>query len=245
MKKLLLALVPAMMFAGVSTQALAADNKDDGDYWPTPLEINLASPLQVPWYVRDVYGIRLNLIYGRSQNVYGLDVGVVGLNDSDMAGVEVEGFNWIQGSQYGLGVGAIGNVVMKHAYGVQVGGLINRFLDESAGLALGLLDFTMGYDGVQIGAFMWDGASVMGVQLGVVNVVQKDLTGAEVGAINFCCGNLTGAQIGVINMVDGVSSGVQIGAFNAAQNLTGVQIGLININAESVWPIMVIANASF
>ncbi len=260
MKKLLLALVPAMMFASVSVEASAAEitaaepyeygkardiSSKEGDHWATPLEINLASPLQVPWYVRDVWGIRLNLIYGRSQNVYGIDVGLVGLNNADMAGVEIEGFNWIGGSQYGLGVGAIGNVVMKHAYGLQIGGIINRFVDESAGVALGLLDFTIGYTGVQIGALTWDAANMEGLQLGVANVARKDLSGAQVGAVNYVNGNMTGAQVGVINTVGGIASGVQIGAFNAAQNLTGVQIGILNINAESKWPMMVLVNANF
>ena len=243
MKKLLLGLVPAMMLATTYAESAAAE--DETERFATPLEINLASPLQVPWYVRDVYGVRLNLIYGRSRNVYGLDLGLVGVNNADMIGYEVALFNWIQGSQCGLGVGAIGTVVLKHAYGVQIGGIINRFVDESAGVALGLLDFTMGYTGVQIGALTWDTANMEGVQLGLVNVAKKDLSGAGIGVVNFVNGNLTGAQVGVINTVGGIASGLQIGAFNAAQNLTGVQIGILNINAESKWPMMVLVNANF
>ena len=243
MKKLLLALVPAMMMASAYAESSAYDT-DAADRWATPLEINLASPLQVPFSVRDVWGIRANIIYGRALNVYGLDFGLVGVNNADMSGVELEGFNWIVGNLYGLQVGAIGNVVMKHAYGVQLGGIINRVQDESEGLMMGLLDFTTGYKGVELGALTWDVAYVTGAQVGLVNVA-KDVSGAEIGALNFVNGNMTGAQIGLFNSVAGIASGVQIGAFNAAQNLTGLQIGLININAEGAWPIMVIVNANF
>ena len=243
MKKLLLALVPAMMMASAQAESSAYDT-DAADRWFTPLEINLASPLQVPPSVRNVYGVRLDIIYGRALNVYGLDLGIVGVNNADMAGIEVEGFNWIMGNQYGLQVGAIGNVVMKHSYGLNLSGIINRYHDTSAGLSVSLLDFTTGYDGVEIGALTWDSVALTGAQIGIVNVA-KDFAGAEIGALNYCNGNMTGLQIGVFNSVAGIASGVQIGAFNAAQNLTGVQIGVINLNIEGAWPMMVLVNANF
>lgn len=244
MKKLLLALVPAMMMVGAYADDVATDS-DASDRFATPLEINLASPLQIPFYLRDVYGLRLNLIYGRSFNVYGLDVGVVGVNSASLIGLQAEGFNWVSANMTGVQLGAIANVVLKHAYGLQVASIVNSVHEESAGVMAGLLDFTMGYDGIKIGGMTWDDAYVSGAQIGVVNV-SKDLSGLSLGALNYCYGNMAGAQIGVFNAIDGVSSGVQLGVFNAAQNLTaGVQIGLFNINVEGKLPLMVLVNANF
>ena len=52
-----------MLVLAVAAASAHAAPKDDGKKsFPTPIEINLTSPLQLPWGERDVYGLRLNLL---------------------------------------------------------------------------------------------------------------------------------------------------------------------------------------
>jgi len=99
----------SVMLAAVAVSACAwAAEEEEIDRNPTPIEIDLFSPVKVWPHERDVYGIRLNLVYGHSENVYGLDLGLVGANKGDVAGVQLNGFNWVDGNVCGLQVGALG-----------------------------------------------------------------------------------------------------------------------------------------
>lgn len=240
MKKLMIMLSAVALAAG----AFAAEAFDDVERNPTPIALNLASPLQLPPYDRDVWGLRLNLIYGHSLNVYGLDCGVVGLNKGDVAGVQTEAFNWADGNVYGLQVAGICNYVTGDFYGLQAAAM-NWNLADTYGLQVGVLDFGMAVRGLQVGGLNWDYGSVDGGQVGAVNVARHDVTGAAIGALNYSHGNLTGCQIGAFNFINGTGRGMQIGVINSAQRFYGVQLGLVNINVMGRLPIMVIANANF
>jgi len=52
---------------------------------------------------------------------------------------------------------------------------------------------------------------------------------------NYVERNAMGLQVGVVNLVDGEMSGVQIGVVNAARRLRGMQIGLANFNEAGIF----------
>ena len=69
----------------------------------------------------------------------------------------------------------------------------------------------------------------MGVQFGLVGIVDADYIGWQDNGVNITKGKFEGLQWGVVNYA-GTISGVQIGIVNYATNMTkGLQIGLINI----------------
>ena len=211
----------------------------------TPVQVNLFSPLGVLWADRDVYGLRLNLIYGHSLEIDGLNLGLVGANRGMVRGLQANLFNYVDGGFRGVQFGPIANFNTKNAYGVQFGGIVNWNLEDSAGLTLGLLNIGVGYTGVQLGGLNWNSGAVTGFSLGFVNAAQTDFKGCGLGFANFCKGNLRGCQLGIFNMVSGRSDGLQLGVFNASEDHSGIQIGLLNINGNGALPIMPIINANF
>ena len=241
MKKLLI-----IAMAGLLAGAAFAEEELTVERCWTPLQINLASPLGLPWADRDVYGLRLNLLYGHSLEVAGIDLGLVGSNHGSFRGIQLNGFNYVEGAFRGIQLSPIGNVVaVKKAYGLQAAGIINWNLDDGAGLQFGLLNFSGAYTGAQIGLVNWDSRLSAGLALGGVNISGSDFSGLEFGLLNTCYGNLRGTQIGLFNMVFGRSRGLQFGVFNAAEDHTGVQIGLLNLNVNGRLPVMAIVNANF
>ena len=239
MKKLLL-----LAMLGVSAGVTVADEITDERWW-TPVQLNLASPLGLPWADRDVKGLRMNLIYGHSLDVCGLDLGVVGANRGETVGLQMNGFNYNDGIFRGVQLGALGSFTVKSSYGVQLAGLINWGIDDNAGLEAGLLNFSVAYTGAQIGFLNWDSGLAEGFGLGFINSAQTDAEGGFVGCFNYCKGNLHGCQLGVFNMAFGHSEGVQIGVFNAAEDHNGAQIGLLNLNANGKLPLMAVVNVNF
>ena len=221
----------------------------------TPVQISLASPLSVTWGERDVYGLKANIFYGYSRNVYGLDLGLVGSNLGKFAGLQLNGFSVVDGDGCGVQFGALGNFVAKNFRGVQVGGLINWCRSEgvgsddeselTAGVQLALFNFASGIYGVQLGAMNWNSYTAKGCDLGFVNVAQSDFSGLQLGAFNYTKGVFKGVQCGVFNMVFGMSDGLQLGLVNASDDHNGAQIGLLNLNTVAALPVMCIVNVNF
>lgn len=242
MKKLLTIAIAGLLAGSV----FASEEQLTVDRCWTPLQINLASPIGLPWADRDVYGLRLNLIYGHSLDVAGLDLGFVGANRGTFRGVQVNAFNLVEGSFRGVQISPLANVVaIKKGCGVQLGGLLNWYLDDGAGVQFGLLNFSGAFTGVQFGFVNWDSRISTGLMLGAVNISDSDFEGCEFGLLNTCYGNLRGSQIGLFNFSFARSEGLQLGLFNAAEDHTGIQIGLLNLNANGRLPVMALVNANF
>jgi hypothetical protein len=70
------------------------------------------------------------------------------------------------------------------------------------------------------------GTSV-GVQWGLVGIVESNYTGWQGNFLNITNGNFEGLQWGLINYA-GTVSGVELGFINYAGTVSGVQFGLIN-----------------
>lgn len=145
-----------------------------------------------------------------------------------------------------LEVGAITNVNIKSATGIQLAGLANiigtnAFINLSETEERTLIitdDFESNNKGIQIAGFMnYVRNHSTGIQLaGVFNVVGGDLKGAQVAGIGNSSGNSTngyssGFQLaGLYNIAKESIGGFQISSlFNYTDGqLSGVQLGLIN-----------------
>lgn len=210
----------------------------------TPLELCLASPLQVPFECWNVYGLRLSVFFGQSRDVYGLDLGLVGRTSGDMFGLQAGGFNWVENWMAGAEFGAVANLVNGDATGLQVAGALNYDTGLFQGFQCAFVNCDKNFEGLQVGAINWNYGLSAGLQIGVANANPTDeYAGWAIGAVN-CAVNFTGAQFGAVNAAEKMT-GFQLGLFNAATTLNGVQIGVLNVAGNAALPILPVCNGRF
>ena len=128
-----LAMIGASMAATVAGKA-ARDTSDSPAWTPIGLSI-LSYPMQIPLADHSVFGVMLNVGYGRVDNVYPLEVGLFNQVLGNMGGVQAGVCNFTE-DLYGfqLGIANIGTDV----YGFQLG-LVN-VADRLHGIQIGLIN---------------------------------------------------------------------------------------------------------
>jgi hypothetical protein len=141
MRSLLFVSIIALTLA-VSTQTVSAEDNP-----MTPVMISLLTPAQAPTPEWDVKGLRLNILYGRCQNLYGLDVGLVNHTVGKGVGLAVGLVNYTEKSFTGLQVGGVN--IGEEVSALQIG--IYNEADDLSGLQIGLINHTRIARGVQIG----------------------------------------------------------------------------------------------
>ena len=117
----------AFALAAVSS-AYAADAETESEYeaigW-TPVEIGLASPVQLPWgcHQWDIFGLGLNVIWNDAPKMYGLGIGGIAMaTRNDMCGLQIGGLcNWATEDVYGLRLTIGGNITFGTTYGSDIG----------------------------------------------------------------------------------------------------------------------------
>ena len=164
----------------------------------SPIGIGIVTPAQFPYMSSDVYGIRLDCIFGCHENVKGIDLGLAGAATGveqgiqcglidivygDAAGLQLAGLSYNGGEFSGLQVSALCNWNELSTYGVQAS-LANIDKTEFRGLAFGGLDMAGNVVGAQVGCLNLAG-SVNGLQFGLLNA----------------CDKMKGVQIGLVNMI--------------------------------------------
>ncbi len=178
------------------------------------LGVSIVPPLAL-FHDKDtvIAGASVNLIYGRSRAVYGVEIGLFNQVDEDV-GV--------------LQLGGVANIAGGGCYGV---------------CAAGLLNFHGKLSGAQLALFGNDAGSVSyGVQIGFLNAVRRRAGFVlQLGVINFNNRRLQdmiaalGAKKGdviVVQRFRGRQRGVQLGVGNGSENYRGLQVGLFNIATE-------------
>ena len=157
----------------------------------SPIGLSVVPPVQLPKENFAVAGIRLDLIWGIQQNVYGIDVGtLVNSTLQNSVGIQaVGGMNLNRGNTtiIGLQVAGIANINIGKTYlfGIQAG-LYNENKGESFGY------------GVQVGAInLCDHMKLVGLELGLYNKA-FEVYGFQIGLIN-SVEDLHGIQIGLLN----------------------------------------------
>lgn len=227
-----------------------------------PLQVSFWSPAQILPEEFDVYGLRLDLPYGKNRDVGGIDIGFV---------------NQATRHVIGLQAGVLCNFNCELRYqqlprGYRVYQLPERY------------NHSIQAGGIQLAVFLnLDQGDMTGMQLALVNVVLADMRGIQVGAVNFAS-RPTGIQIGALgnglmdaavtgmymHEVRGIQvatlwndaidmhgvqlslynhaiemQGLQVGLINECVKMRGVQIGVLNIIEESPLMLCPIMNACF
>ena len=164
----------------------------------SPVGFSIVTPAQLPYVTSDVYGLRLNCIFGCNENVKGVDIGLAGsatgveqglqcgLIDvvyGDAAGLQLTGLGYNGGEFDGLQAAALCNWNELAVCGVQLA-FANVDKTEFRGLAFGAFDMAEKVVGAQVGGINL-ASSVEGLQLGVVNA----------------CDSMKGVQLGLVNMI--------------------------------------------
>lgn len=234
----------------------------------TPVQLSLFNPVQLFSEECDVYGLRLDILYGNNRNVNGFDAGMINRVTNNGAGLQMGLVNTAKrmtGVQFGLiGCGA------QQLCGIQIAGLgaINTYYytpneirqDAAAGSSNHVIT------GVQIAGLINDNLSdLTGIQIAGIFNESFDVRGAQIQA-GLLGGNranqMTGVQIAlgisqneaydmtgfqfalVFNKAEHMK-GVQFGLANYCKTMTGVQIGLVNIIRESSVAFFPVINVHF
>jgi hypothetical protein len=164
----------------------------------TVFQLSLWNPVQLVPDDSDVRGLRLNIPYGKIQNAYGLDYGIVNIVSEDVAGIQMGIYN-----------------KASDARGIQIAAWFN-ITDSMSGIQFGVANTasSSSMHGLQNGGVNY-AKEMYGMQNGGVNVTKK-LNGIQIGVVNYD-GEMNGLQIGIVNFAESVS-GVQFGVANIIQS---------------------------
>lgn len=188
----------------------------DGKY--SPFQLSLYSPLQSFTYETPIYGIRLNLLYGKNVSVYGLDFGLFNLA-SEVRGIEIGMLNLIRKDFGGVQVGLY-NFLTENFYGVQIGALGSYNRGSMYGFSISPVAITKGnVYGMQVGLLFNSGQNFplpqfsFGLNLanfsagqigGIGNYASNNVKGAQLSAgFNYAKGNVYGQIAGIFNYAEG------------------------------------------
>ena len=239
MKKLTLV---AMMALAVGGAFAGQESKKDGGF-VSPVGYALAAPLQFPRMGDSVYGWRYNVFVAINKDVYGWDLGLVGINTGVMKGVQVNAFNWSGESVDALQISPIANVALDDVTALQIG-TFNIIRGDMTGWQMGLVNIEDSFAGLQFGGLLnWNSADSCGAQIALGNADVENFTGFSCALVNHAR-TFTGFQLGLVNVAEN-ATGLQIGLFNAVEDMDGLQLGVANLICEGPLPAMTVANASF
>jgi hypothetical protein len=147
-------------------------------------QIALWSPIQIFPSTYDIYGLRLDLPFGKNNSLYGIDFG---------------GYNWTTSDTCGGQIGVVGNRA-GNLLGVEIAAGLNWVDNEMVGCQIGLINrIDATGNGLQLGLYNAGGEDFGGMQMGAFNRV-GNMRGVQIGIAN-ACGTLYGVQLGLFNFV--------------------------------------------
>lgn len=151
-------------------QPVSVDNAQAGGGGKSAgLQLALFTPIQVFPESYNIYGLRLNLIYGVNQNLRGLDLGMFNVGRGLMEGVQLGIANRVAGLA-GAQIGLLNSADEAEGGAFQLG-LFNH-ANEYAGLQFGPINYAREVNGVQIGVINIC-ETTAGVQIGVINIISQ------------------------------------------------------------------------
>lgn len=195
----------------------------------TPIQGALFDPVQIFSEDTDVYGLKVNLPYGRTTSMNGIDVGLVGFAES-LNGIQV---NWFWSE-------------VQDINGFQFGGLPGSRAVNLNGLEVGAVNIVEGrVNGFQLAPVMNDADGLVGMQFAGISNRSQQVLGIQIAALVNDAESMTGMQVGIMNFAPR-ATGLQIGALvNKADSVVGLQIGLLNINKNGWLPFFPFLNFGF
>jgi hypothetical protein len=116
-----------------------------------PIQLALVPQVQLVHEDKSIQGIRLN-IYGRNQNVTGVDIGLVHETKANFSGVSFGLVSIVHGEGRGLQFSGLYSEATTHMSGLQVG-MVNRS-NNIHGVQIGLANFADDMTGFQFG--LWN-----------------------------------------------------------------------------------------
>ena len=176
-----------------------------------PIEFSLFPPVNIFHAKHKVIaGLSLNIAYGLTTSVYGLEFGVIYNREiENFGGVQIAGgLNRVDGNVVGIQISGVLNRVNGKMVGFQVSGGLNSSTKKHGNTCIGIC----------AAGFVNDHRSVYGLQIaGFANGIYKGGFALQATAgVNYVTRKAAAIQLGLINMVQ--------------HNLDGIQIGLMNIN---------------
>ncbi|EMO55576.1 LA_2272/LA_2273 family lipoprotein [Leptospira noguchii] len=189
---------------------------------------------------------RLNLLHGKVENLYGLNVGIFNIVNNGMIGAQVGIVNLSGKKTYGWQIAIINMAEKNGLFKIQTGiaNLLIGTQKDSAGLQVGIFNLgTNMFPDIKLnerrgGFYLTIGVGnyeTNGLMIGAINLSSK---GMNIGAINK---NTEGFNLGIVNLQEGPA--FSIGAINIGSSRdVGFQIGIINYCPNNTIPIMLVAN---
>ena len=136
-----------------------------------PIQIALVNPIQIFNEDTSITGLRLNLLYGRNQNVKGIDLGLIaGHTTGNGKGVQWNLVNITDGMFTGFQWGAV-NIVGGQSTAFQLG-WFNQTKASSESFQWGLLNVAEDMSGFQLGIVNY-AQKMYGLQIGLLNIIKS------------------------------------------------------------------------
>ncbi|EMY79091.1 hypothetical protein LEP1GSC060_0939 [Leptospira weilii serovar Ranarum str. ICFT] len=180
--------------------------------------------------------LRINIIDGQVETLYGMNVGIANTVKDGMVGLQAGLYNEVSGTAAGIQVGIV-NSNTNGIFGIQIGG-INSGRSFTRGSKSGNLGIGISAGAVNFATF---GVNValfnfgVGLNVGVANYG----AGASIGIVNYG----SGFKLGILNVDEERRDGfLNIGVINLGRQGSGIQIGIINYCPNDTIPIMILAN---
>jgi len=207
----------------------------------SPLQVAVWHPVQMVPEDCNVYGLRMNLLYGKNSGLWGVDLGIANTTEGPVRGIQAGLING-PGALDGIGVGGINStsrvngfqaglfsVAEERVNGIQLSALFNhspvvRGLQLHAGISGNFADDVIG---AQIGA---------GLPTFNMSEVMRGVQVSPIGA-NYAGRSMKGFQFSIYNSA-GIMSGIQLGIVNYAEEMKGLQVGLLNVVKDSPFPFL-------
>jgi hypothetical protein len=123
----------------------------------SPFMLSFVNPIQVPPADFDIGGLKLNLIYGESHDMIGLDIGLFSQNTGDVTALHINGVS----------------VVGRNGRGLMISLVANYVEGEYGGMQIGAYNHASHLDGIQIGVIN-HANTAYGLQIGLINVIEDN-----------------------------------------------------------------------
>lgn len=136
-----------LFLAAIVLLTLTAQSTFAEDKPMTPVMVSLMTPVQAPSPEWDVKGLRIDLLYGRCQDLYGLDLGLVNHTVGFELGLALGLVNFSEDRVTGIQIGAVN--IGERVKALQVG--VYNEADDMSGLQIGLINHTRLMRGLQVG----------------------------------------------------------------------------------------------
>lgn len=157
----------------ISTLLLASSMTQAGETKATFFQYSIFSPIQLYPEDYDVYGLRLNLLYGENKSIYGVDLGGYSYTTGDFYGVQMAVVVCARDGDCSAVTGAgIANLSIGNDGGISMAGFMNVAGGQYTGLQMACINHAQKFSGVQFGAFNHC-EDFKGFQFGLINICKR------------------------------------------------------------------------